>query len=168
MREYRLAACRPRARRFSGLAAGIIAGMLFLSGTDTQAAGVYRWTDEQGRVHYDDLNRGSGQRVTRDLLKQRRVPEHLDWNGPVPAEIVNEVQRRCDNAQTRLETYGAAPEIYSRNERGDVYRLTDSEARQMLAEIRGESGYYCGPDAARRVYADRLAEARRRQQEAKR
>ena len=122
-----------------------------------QARSVYRWVDEDGRVHYDDMN-NRGQRMTREYMARREVPEQPDWAGVIPAEVVTEVRQRCANARSRLESYRSAPEIYGRDPSGNVYRLSDTQARLMLAEIRQESAYYCGDNAARRVHADRRAE----------
>ncbi len=135
----------------------LVATLLGQSAT-TQARGVYRWLDEDGRVHYDDMN-SRGQRLTREYMARRKVPEQPDWAGTIPAEVVTEVRQRCANARSRLESYRSAPEIYGRDPSGNVYRLSDTQARLMLAEIRQESAYYCGDDAARRVLADRRAAA---------
>lgn len=138
----------------------LLAGVLVLAGSVAQARSVYRWVDENGRVHYDDIN-SRGQRLTREYMAKRDVPAQPDWAGVIPGELVAEVQQRCAHARERLKSYGAAPEIYGRDPSGNVYRLSDTQSRLMLAEIRGEADYYCGDQAARRVFADRKAEAQR-------
>lgn len=131
------------------------------------AQSVYRWVDEQGRIHYDDLNSSRGQRVTREYMAKRSIPDEPDWTGIISGELVAEVRQRCDNARGRLKSYGDAPEIYGRDPSGNVYKLSPTQAHLMLDEIRQETAYYCGADAPRRVYEDRKAETEaRRQREA--
>lgn len=126
-----------------------------------QAAGpgVFRWVDRNGVVHYDDTSSGA-QRMTREYLDDRVIPDQPEWAGVVPGELVAEVGKRCGNARERLANYRAAPEIYGRDPSGNVYRLSVTQAKLMLAEIQTESDYYCRPDAPRRIYAERMAEAK--------
>lgn len=136
----------------------ILLGALPLITSAVHARSVYRWVDENGRVHYDDIN-NRGQRMTREYMSKRVVQEQPEWAGIIPGELVAEVQQRCNSAKERLKSYGAAPEIYSRDPSGNVYRLSSTQSRLMLAEIQGEVDYYCGDKAPRRVFADRQAEA---------
>lgn len=135
-----------------------LAAMLALGTLRAEARSVYRWVDKEGVVHYDDTSLGA-QRVTRDIFKQD-IPDRPDWDGVVPGELVAEVQQRCDHARERLANYGAAPVIYGRDPSGNTYRLSDTQARLMLAELREESDRYCGPDAPRRIYTERREQAR--------
>lgn len=124
-----------------------------------QARSVYRWVDRNGVVHYDDTNSG-GQRMTREYLADRVIPDEPEWAGVIPGDLVAEVRQRCDNARERLANYRTASEIYGRDPSGNVYRLSVRQARLMVAELQAESDRYCRPDAAQREHADRIAQAR--------
>ncbi len=137
--------------------AGLIVTVLF-SGA-ASAASAYRWVDKNGIVHYDDTNSG-GRKMTREYMEDRVVPEEPEWAGVIPGEFVAEIQQRCSNATERLANYRSAPEIYGRDPSGNVYRLSNTQARLMLAEIQAESQRYCRPEAPRSIYNERIAAVR--------
>lgn len=131
------------------------------------ASSVYRWVDKNGMVHYDDTSSGAT-KLTRGYLEERIIPDEPEWVGAIPAAFTAEVTQRCSNARERLANYRSAPEIYGRDPSGNVYPLSPTQARLMLAEIQAESDRYCQPDAPRRIYAETLsarkAEQARKQQ----
>ena len=141
---------RPFIERF------LLACALLAATCAASASSVYRWVDKNGVIHYDDTSSG-GKKMTREYLDDRVIPEEPEWIGAIPAEFAAEVQQRCSNARERLINYRSAPEIYGRDPSGNVYALSPTQARLMLAEIQAESDRYCGPDAARRIYAERIA-----------
>lgn len=123
------------------------------------ARSVYRWVDKNGVVHYDDL-RSSGQKMTREHFEGRTIPEQPGWSGVVPRDVIVEVGQRCANSRERLVNYRNAPVIYGRDPSGNTYQLSAAQARLMLTEIQGEIDRYCAEDAPRRIYAERIADAR--------
>lgn len=122
-----------------------------------QSTSVYRWTDKDGVVHFDDKN-SSGRRVTRDLLKDRAIPAHPSWSGRIPPAIVEEVRLACKIEQDRLHSYQSAAELYGRDPSGNLYRMSPRQASLEIAQLKKEVDYYCAPGAASRVYKDRQAE----------
>lgn len=120
------------------------------------AASVFRWVDKNGVVHYDDTSSG-GEKMTREYLEDRKIAEQPEWAGVIPGDFVAEVQQRCSNATERLANYRSAAQIYGRDPSGNVYPLSPTQAKLMLAEIQAESDRYCRPDAPRRLYAERVA-----------
>lgn len=145
----------------SGLrvAPAALALIAMLVGSDVTARSVYRWVDKNGVVHYDDTQ-SAGQKMTREHFEDRDIPEQPEWNGVVPRDLVVEVQQRCTNSRERLVNYRAAPVIYGRDPSGNVYQLSPAQARLMLTEIQGEIDRYCADDAPRRIYAERIADAK--------
>ena len=141
------------------LARVLVACICGVASAAASASSVYRWTDKNGVVHYDDTSSG-GKKMTREYMDDRVIPDEPEWAGVIPADFVADVQLRCSNAKERLANYRSAPEIYGRDPSGNVYRLSPTQARLMLAEIQGESDRYCRPDAPRRVYAERIAAAK--------
>lgn len=130
-----------------------------LASFDSQARSVYRWVDKNGLVHYDDTSSG-GTKMTREYMDDRVIPDEPEWKGVIPGDLVAEVRQRCSNAKERLANYRAAPVIYGRDPSGNVYTLSPTQARLMLAEIQAESDRYCRPDAPRRVFEERRAQAK--------
>lgn len=138
---------------------GLLGALSLLLGT-VQAASVYRWVDENGVVHYDDT-RSSGTRLTRQYLDDRVIADEPAWAGVIPGELLAEVEQRCANSRERLLNYRAAPVIYGHDPSGNVYTLSATQSKLMLAEIQAEADRYFAPDAARRIHAERQQRAAR-------
>ncbi|MCC2659124.1 MAG: hypothetical protein K0Q76_4232 [Panacagrimonas sp.] len=136
-----------------------LALLAMLSVYEAAARSVYRWVDKNGVVHYDDTQ-SAGQKMTREHFDDRDIPEQPEWTGVIPRGLIVEVQQRCDNSRERLMNYRGAPVIYGRDPSGNVYQLSPSQSRLMLTEIQGEIDRYCAEDAPRRVYAERIADAK--------
>ena len=126
------------------------------------ARSVYRWVDKNGIVHYDDTQ-SAGQKMTREHFEDRDIPEQPEWTGVIPRYVIVEVQQRCANSRERLSNYRGAPVIYGRDPSGNVYQLSPSQSRLMLTEIQGEIDRYCADDAPRRIYEERIADAKAEQ-----
>lgn len=157
MRSARISSLLRKPVHLTSVGAVLLTAML--SSTSLQAAGVYRWTDRNGVVHYDDTS-SAGQKLTRDFLEDRDIPAKPEWEGVIPGELIAEVEQRCAHAKERLVQYRSAPEIYGRDPSGNVYRLSPNQARLMVGEIQTEATHYCRPDAPRRVFAERRAAAK--------
>lgn len=147
-----------RLRLDSTIACAVTLALAAFAAT-TPAAGVYRWVDRDGIVHYDDTNTG-GRKMTRAYMDDRVIPETPEWEGVIPGELIAEVEQRCAHAKERLVQYQSAPEIYGRDPSGNVYRLSPNQARLMIGEIQTEASHYCRPDAPRRIFAERRAAAK--------
>ena len=149
-------------REFICVASAALALCALIWSYDASARSVYRWVDRNGIVHYDDTQ-SAGQKMTREHFEDRDIPEQPEWNGVIPRDLVVEVQQRCANSRERLVNYRAAPVIYGRDPSGNVYQLSPSQARLMLTEIQGEIDRYCADDAPRRIYEERIADAKAEQ-----
>lgn len=117
------------------------------------AAGVYRWVDKDGNVHYEDKNVVDSKRVTRQDLSNRNIPAEPDW--PPPPAFVLQVQLACASQQDRLRSYEQAGRIVARDPGGNESVLSDRQYRLMLAQVREEVQRLCAADAPRRLYAER-------------
>lgn len=149
----------PRPERGVKPALGLLCAAALLVLGSAQAASVYRWVDADGVVHYDDTS-SRGTRMTRQYMDDRVIPDQPQWQGVIPGELLAEVEQRCSNARERLLNYRAAPVIYGRDPSGNVYTLSTTQARLMLAEIQAEADRYCAPDSARRIHAERRQRTR--------
>ncbi|MDB5972152.1 MAG: hypothetical protein JWQ90_4602 [Hydrocarboniphaga sp.] len=115
-------------------------------------AAVYKWTDSQGALHYDDMNQASGHAMTQDDVKKRVVKAVPEWAGIVPAEFAHEVEQRCAQTRERLAGYRSAKTLYGRDPDGNTYRLSASQARLLVAETERETTGLCAADAPQRLY----------------
>ena len=120
-----------------------------------QAAGVFKWVEKDGSVHYDDQHRLE-QRLTLDYLKDRKVPSRLD--ATTPPAFIKAVAGDCVIARERADLVGAASELYGSDPAGNVYKLSP---RQQLLEVKladRDVAHYCTAGAAERLYREMGAE----------
>lgn len=129
------------------------------------AGSVYKWTDAQGMVHYDDQSRLQ-QRLTRASIA--RAPVAAEPSATVPAELVAEVRRRCVDLRERAASMRSAGQLYGRDPAGNRYPLSARQAALALVEAESEQARYCHPDAPRRLYSEALARERQQALEAER
>lgn len=126
-----------------------LAGLMILLGSASAEAAVYKWTDLQGSVHYDD-SRLHEQKLTLDYLNRRGIPARDD--ATVPAAFVAEVAQRCQLARDRAENYRLASSIEAQDPAGNRYRLSPRQVQIEIAQAEAAQVQYCGPDAAQRLY----------------
>lgn len=132
-----------------------VAVALILISSAAQAAGVYRWVDEQGRVHYEDKNVVNSKRVTRTDMSKRQIPANPDW--PPPPAFVTEVKLACASQQDRLKSYEQAGVILARDPGGNEAPLSERQYQLMLEQVRLEVKRLCSADAPQRLYAESRA-----------
>ncbi|HUP91511.1 MAG TPA: DUF4124 domain-containing protein [Solimonas sp.] len=132
--------------------------------TPAMAAGVYRWVDKDGVVHYDDQSRRSSTPVTREYMEQRRMQSPPRAQSVVPPDILADVQLRCSSGRDRLETYSGAGRVYGRDRSGRVHQLSAEQLRQELLAARIQVERFCAADAGEHLLAEEQAEARREEQ----
>ena len=133
--------------------------LLALDGAAQAAPGVFKWVDKDGIIHYDDITSG-GERLTREYLDKREIPDQPEWAGAIPGEFVAAVVERCELNRERLANYRAASSLYGRDPSGNTYPLSKTQAKLMIAETERETAYFCSDNAARRIYTERQASAR--------
>lgn len=145
---------------------GLLALGLTLAAAVAQAAGVtpspgvYKWVDRHGVVHYDDTTT-TAERMTREYLDKRNLPDEPEWAGVIPGEFVAEVEQRCSLSRERLAGYRSASALYGRDPSGNTYPLSRTQAKLMIAESEREVAYWCRDQAVRKIYAERQAAARK-------
>lgn len=120
-------------------------------------AAVYKWTDLQGRVHYDD-SRLHEQKLTLDYLNRRGIPARAE--ATVPAAFVAEVSQRCQLALDRADNYRKARSVEAQDPAGNRYTLSARQVQIEIAQAEAAQQQYCGPDAAQRLYQALLRQDR--------
>lgn len=127
------------------------------------AGSVYRWTDAQGVVHYDDQSRLE-QRLTRQSIARKPVP--AEPSATVPNELVQAVRQRCVDLRERAASVRGALQLYGTDPAGNRYPLSPRQAALARAEADREEARYCGADAPRRIYREAVEQGRREQADA--
>ncbi|MGD8407640.1 MAG: DUF4124 domain-containing protein [Thiohalophilus sp.] len=142
---------------------GLLLGGLLIS---TAGAEVYKWTDEQGRVHYGDkppdqgarqmqIDAGNGspgpipseaerrektQRLLRAYDEERRIKQQQEQRQEAEEA---ERRRRCARARDRLRRYTYAGSLYQLDDQGNRRYLDDSNRQQTEERARQEVEKWC-------------------------
>ena len=144
----------------------MVAAALVTTGTAV-AGEIYKWTDAEGNVHYEDRPSGNipVQRVaivsrnTDNAAVQARVAaqrESRATDEQVASEAPPEMSRqeiraeqakrkeRCDQYRARLDTMLAAPRLYREDEAGERVYLDEEQIQAAQARVREQIKEYCG------------------------
>ena len=130
---------------------------LALLGSGAASAAVYKWTDLQGRVHYDDSQLHE-QKLTLDYLNRRGIPAREE--ATVPASFIAEIAQRCRLAHDRAESFRQAASVEAQDPAGNRYRLSARQVQIEIAQAEAAQRQYCGEGAAQRLYRALLANDR--------
>ena len=141
----------------------LLSGLLLSTGA---GAAVYKWVDEDGRVHYGDrpesqraapvqmppaqpsgsvappVDRQSRQRRLVDTLEEDRL-RRLEERAKAETERADR-SRRCAWARDRMRRYESAGFLYDLDERGERRALSDAERRRALGQAQAEIDKWCG------------------------
>lgn len=145
-----------------------IAGILLLLGVAGTAlpAEVYKWVDEQGRVHYGDkppeqgasslqVDPGPGsdtpppdeaerrekrRRLLRAYEQERQIKQQREQQQNARE---TERKKRCAWARDRLRRYTHAGALYDLDEEGNRRILADNQRRQAEANARQDVKKWC-------------------------
>ena len=125
--------------------------------TGSIADEIYKWTDEQGNVHYEDRPTGSGSeeivsltyRRTNASALQQRVQTHLDSEATrqeartaaaeeaklaeAAAAEAAAMQKKCESYRARLQTLIQSRRVYRQDDNGERVYL-DEQARQTARQ----------------------------------
>ncbi|MDZ7661317.1 DUF4124 domain-containing protein [Thiohalophilus sp.] len=145
----------------------LVSGLLLASLLSvSMAAEVYKWTDEQGRVHYGDRppeegassvdvdpgpasgspipgdaeRREKTRRLLRAYEEERRVKQQREQRQEAEAA---ERHKRCAWARDRLRRYKQAGRLYDLDEAGNRRILADSQRQQAEAQAARDVEKWC-------------------------
>ncbi|MGI9248129.1 MAG: DUF4124 domain-containing protein [Woeseiaceae bacterium] len=135
-------------------------------GSGTMANEIYKWTDADGNVHYEDrptgveaeevvavtYRRTSGSDVQQRIDSQneghkarqeaRAVAAEAEKAAEAEAVEAAEKQKRCDTYRARLETYVQSRRLYREDDSGERVYLDETqtqEARRRVEELIAEN-----------------------------
>lgn len=144
------------------------ASALLLAVSPSLASDIYKWTDEDGNVHYGDVPSGNPseerlnvgyQRSDSDAIRSRvEARQERQANGRKAAEerekekqsaaeeaaAAEQKQKQCEDSRARLQSYLSARKLYREDANGERVYLDQAgidEARQRAEEAIAE---YCG------------------------
>lgn len=142
----------------------IVLALVGMSGSGY--AEIYKWVDEQGRVHYGDkphaqaesihvegqgepakaapddtARREHQQRVLKSMQMERERKQALRRQVRAAAE---EAEQRCAEARQRLADINGAGFLYRKNARGERVILSDEERAQAAAQAEAAVKHDCG------------------------
>jgi hypothetical protein len=143
----------------------ILFGGMLVYGTGVEA-GVYRWVDEDGKVHFGDRpgsaesaeevtvkqEKSAAQPVpgeanreqTRQRLLERYEQERMEKKAAAEQRKTEQARRKrnCAIARDRLKVYQQSA-LYDIDENGERVFLSDAERKQALAEARKDVKQWC-------------------------
>lgn len=136
--------------------------ILLLSSTIVFAAGVYKWTDADGNIHYGDRPKSSAEKIKvrtghkpdptqiEHRQKRDRLLEVLDEerrekrsDKELAAQQKAERKSQCEEAKTNLEQYKAAGYLYKVDEDGNRNILEDDAHAQALEDAQDSVDHWC-------------------------
>ncbi|TQV81515.1 DUF4124 domain-containing protein [Aliikangiella coralliicola] len=144
-------------------------GLVLLIGFNQLHAKVYKWVDENGKVHYSDkpFNKGEKQLEIKDNLtpeqqqaakrkakqfvnmQKRRVHDQLDTEYKSKKQksekekAEKDLKKNCDYARSQLETLKMPTRIYRENEKGQQEYLTDETRQQEIKKLEKDIAQHC-------------------------
>ena len=134
-------------------------------GSGAMANEIYKWTDDQGNVHYEDRPTGA---VTEERMAlsyrrtdasgvQQRVQSHAESvkardearaaaaedakTAEKEAAEAADKQKKCESYRARLQTFDQSPRLYREDADGERVYLDDTErqkARQRVEDLIAE------------------------------
>ena len=126
--------------------------MMFVVSPVALSSGIYKWTDENGKVHY-------GSRRPEDSQAEK-LKIHVQPPSPAPEKTkdVTEVDKAdptvddkarqervayCKSEKKRLKTAETSKTIHERDASGKIIKLASDERNQRIRKIRDNISKYC-------------------------
>ncbi len=120
-------------------------------------AGVYKWVDENGQVHYGEQPGNAGaEKVTirqNETTKPRAIKKDEKNEDDKPAEKTTkpeppkmpkkEKRKLCNEAKSDLATIASRGRLREINEKGEYIYLTDSQKQQRIAAAKKKQREFC-------------------------
>jgi hypothetical protein len=122
----------------------LILGLLLASSLFAQE--VYRWTDEEGNVHYGDRPPPE-EETERVQIQASPSPEPVEDGEADSGQERNRPQlseQECEGMRGRLEEYRSADTLYRINEEGEEEALAEEAAQAEIRRLESQIEDYCG------------------------
>ncbi len=143
--------------RNKSLFASIIAVSLSLFALSPLHAGIYKWVDENGQVHYGEQPGNTGaEKVTirqNETTKPRPIKkddkEATDKQAEKPAEpeppkiSKKEKRKLCNEAKSDLAEIASRGRLREINKKGEYIYLTDPQKQQRITAAKKKQREFC-------------------------
>jgi len=128
---------------------------------------IYKWTDENGTVHYEDRPTGAESEERLDITYRRtnnsavqdRVQTRLDADAAREeaksvaaaaeqeaadnAAVAADRSQKCDKARARLETYLQSRRLYRTDDSGERVYLDDTQRQEARTKAEEQVTEFC-------------------------
>jgi hypothetical protein len=142
-----------------------VATMTFAAGATANE--IYKWTDDEGNVHYEDRPSGAATEERIDITYRRtdsgavnqRIQARLDrqadrteaksvadaqeQEAAEQAAAAEERSQACERARARLETYLQSRRLYRTDENGERVYLDDAERQEARQKAEEQITEFC-------------------------
>ena len=131
------------------------------------AGEIYKWTDEQGNVHYGDRPTGAETEERLAITSKSTDPakvqaqvqarqtarasaaeeEAAEPQGPTPEELAAQAKERdekCATYKARLQKFLTSRRLYREDENGERVYLDENEMLAARERVQGQVEEYCG------------------------
>ena len=127
---------------------------------------IYKWTDEDGNVHYEDRPTGeevelvafttsTNSSAVRASIDTRRANESAradkrskrdeDTQEAAEAQLAADQRiRQCEESRARMETYLTSRRLYKQGDDGERVYLDDAQIMDARSEAQEDIQKYCG------------------------
>ena len=139
----------------------LITSVLFAT---TIQAGVYKWTDKEGKVHYSDkpiddktkalkMKRKPSEKEiyqankrAKSLINHQQKLHEIAQDDAQDKKIISDKEERkekkriafCQDAQKQIHRLGRGRRTYTTNDDGSRYFMSDEDKNKMIAEYKSE------------------------------
>ena len=143
----------------------VITASLWIGG-NALAGQIYKWTDAEGNVHYEDRPIGDGvekhtvlssntdntdvqagieTRLERDAVRsEARSKRDEDKQAAAAAEAESEKRdAKCEESRSRLETYLQSRRLYKQDDAGERVYLDENQTTKARADAQDMIQKYC-------------------------
>jgi hypothetical protein len=128
---------------------------------------IYKWTDADGTVHYEDRPTGAATEVRLDITYrstdrsavQKRIQSRVDaqtardeaqsvaaiaeQEEAENAAAEQQRKERCERSRARLETYMQARRVYRTGENGERVYLDDTQRQEARQKVEAQIAEFC-------------------------
>ena len=136
--------------------------LAFIISPAAMSSGIYKWTDENGKIHYgsqrpenaqaekmklhvpgpaskpETQEEVEGENQAGDQKQEARLKDHDD-----PEKANKERTAYCANERKRLQTVEKNREIHEKDASGKVKKMSSDARNQRLNKIRANISKYC-------------------------
>lgn len=140
----------------------VLVFLLSLGYCAAASADVYRWVDDEGRVHYGDIPQGEAKRLmlhvpstnpTRGKAPPSSPPAANDDPGqPTPfhaGKADATASERCTEYRARLNRYQSAQALYRRGADGLNQELSDADRADLITRTQEQASEACARSQAK-------------------